>query len=60
MMIWTPARCRWDPENPPEFSLALNLLFGFVGSLPPSKSKSSLSIWYSTHVPIKKENEEEG
>jgi hypothetical protein len=27
---WTPKRCRWDIENPPKFSLALNLLFGFV------------------------------
>ena len=27
---WTPKRCRWDPEDPPKFSLALNLLFAFV------------------------------
>jgi hypothetical protein len=28
--MWTPKRCRWDPEDPPKFNLALNLLFGFV------------------------------
>ena len=27
---WTPKWCRWDPEDPPKFSLALNLLFAFV------------------------------
>lgn len=30
---WTPRRCRWDPESPPKFSLALNLLFAFVSFL---------------------------
>lgn len=30
VVSWTPKRCRWDPENPPRFTLALNLLFGFV------------------------------
>jgi hypothetical protein len=29
-VTWTPKRCRWDPEDPPKFSMALNLLFGFV------------------------------
>jgi hypothetical protein len=33
IISWTPKRCRWDPENPPKFSLALNLLFAFVSSL---------------------------
>jgi hypothetical protein len=28
---WTPPRCRWDPAKPPEFSMALNVLFGFAG-----------------------------
>ncbi|RDW88914.1 hypothetical protein BP6252_00946 [Coleophoma cylindrospora] len=27
---WTPQRCRWDPESPPTFSMALNLLFAFA------------------------------
>jgi hypothetical protein len=31
IVSWTPPRCRWDPENPPKFSMSLNLLFGFVG-----------------------------
>lgn len=30
VVIWTPPRCRWNPEDPPKFSLGLNLLFGFV------------------------------
>jgi len=29
---YTPRRCRYDPENPPKFSLALNLLFGFAAT----------------------------
>lgn len=29
-VTWTPKRCRWDPEKPPKFNMALNLLFGFV------------------------------
>lgn len=27
---WIPQRCRYDPENPPNFTLALNILFAFV------------------------------
>ena len=30
IVSWTPKRCRWDPESPPKFGLALNILFGFV------------------------------
>jgi hypothetical protein len=30
VITWTPKRCRWDPEDPPKFSMGLNLLFGFV------------------------------
>jgi hypothetical protein len=30
IMSWTPPRCRWDPEHPPKFSMALNILFAFV------------------------------
>ena len=29
---WTPPNCRWDPEKPPQFSLALNILFAFAGA----------------------------
>src|SRR5437588_12021912 len=28
---WTPPRCRWDPDKPPQFSMALNVLFAFAG-----------------------------
>jgi hypothetical protein len=27
---WVPKRCRYDPEDPPEFSLPMNILFGVV------------------------------
>ena len=30
IVTWIPRRCRWDPKSPPEFSMGLNLLFGFV------------------------------
>lgn len=30
---WKPKPAQYDPENPPKFSLALNLLFAFVGIL---------------------------
>jgi hypothetical protein len=33
IVTWTPKRCRWDPEAPPKFSMALNLLFAFVSGL---------------------------
>ncbi|KAF2673247.1 putative major facilitator superfamily transporter [Microthyrium microscopicum] len=32
IIIWTPPNCRWDPENPPKFSMALNVLFAFAGA----------------------------
>ena len=31
-LTWTPPRCRWDPEKPPEFSMPLNILFAFAGA----------------------------
>jgi hypothetical protein len=32
LVTWTPKRCRWDPQSPPQFSMGLNLLFGFVST----------------------------
>lgn len=32
ILTWTPPNCRWDPENPPTFSMALNFLFAFAGA----------------------------
>ncbi|KAL8776803.1 MAG: hypothetical protein Q9194_002936 [Teloschistes cf. exilis] len=32
LALYTPKRCRYDPANPPRFSLPLNLLFGFAGA----------------------------
>ncbi|KAI1408324.1 major facilitator superfamily transporter [Hypoxylon sp. FL1857] len=29
---WMPRRCRYDPENPPNFTLSLNILFAFSGT----------------------------
>ena len=31
-IAYTPPRCRWDPEKPPQFSMFLNVLFGFSGA----------------------------
>lgn len=31
-ITWIPPNCRWDPENPPKFSMKLNLLFAFAGA----------------------------
>lgn len=29
---YTPKRCRWDPAEPPKFTIWLNLLFGAAGA----------------------------
>lgn len=29
-ITWTPKNCRWSKDEPPKFSMGLNLLFGFV------------------------------
>lgn len=30
LVFWVPPRCRYDPENPPVFTLGLNILFSLV------------------------------
>ena len=32
LISYTPKRCRWDPDNPPKFTLALNVLFGVAAT----------------------------
>lgn len=32
ILTWCPPRCRWDPDNPPQFSMFLNVIFGFAGA----------------------------
>lgn len=32
IVTWTPPKCRWDPDEPPKFSIWLNILFGFAGA----------------------------
>ena len=32
IVTYMPQRCRYHPAKPPEFSLSLNLLFGFAGT----------------------------
>lgn len=32
ILSWTPPRCRWNPDEPPTFSMALNCLFAFAGA----------------------------
>ncbi|KAH8203830.1 hypothetical protein TruAng_002007 [Truncatella angustata] len=31
-ITWIPERCRYDPENPPQFSLPMNMLLGLAGT----------------------------
>jgi len=31
-VFWTPPRLRWNADEPPRFSMALNILFGFAGA----------------------------
>ncbi|KAL5376236.1 hypothetical protein DPSP01_010589 [Paraphaeosphaeria sporulosa] len=30
VLTYTPPRCRWDPEKPPQFSMGMNVLFAFA------------------------------
>ena len=30
---WMPPWCRWDPDHPPEFSIGINILYGFAGAI---------------------------
>lgn len=30
--FWVPPNCRWDPNEPPRFSIWLNILFAFAGA----------------------------
>ena len=32
ILNWMPQRCRYDPENPPSFTLSMNILLAFVCS----------------------------
>jgi hypothetical protein len=32
VLNWMPPWCRWDPENPPVFSVPMNILFAFAGT----------------------------
>ncbi|KAK3712898.1 hypothetical protein LTR37_008783 [Vermiconidia calcicola] len=32
IIFWTPPNCRWDPDDPPKFSMGLNILFAFAGA----------------------------
>lgn len=31
-ITWTPPNMRWNPDQPPKFSMGLNILFGFAGA----------------------------
>ncbi len=31
-VFWVPPNCRWDPDEPPAFSMPLNILFAFAGA----------------------------
>jgi hypothetical protein len=36
---WKPKPARYDPDNPPKFTIWLNMLFGFVSDYPSSCKK---------------------
>lgn len=42
ILFYTPKRCRWDPDNPPQFSMALNILFSVAACV-------TVSDLYYTH-----------
>jgi hypothetical protein len=31
ILTWMPPWCRWDPNQPPVFSMSMNVLFAFAG-----------------------------
>ncbi|KAL4879243.1 major facilitator superfamily domain-containing protein [Aspergillus karnatakaensis] len=31
-LLWAPPNCRWNPDNPPQFNIFLNILFAFAGT----------------------------
>jgi hypothetical protein len=41
---WKPKPARYDPKNPPEFTLFLNLLFGFVSRPKYPKLRQYLTL----------------
>ena len=44
VILWAPQRCRYDEESPPRFTMALNLLFAFVGYFPASMATSETGV----------------
>lgn len=49
IFTWAPPRCRYDPENPFKFNLALNLLFGLVSLNGLRNHTLALSTPYSLY-----------
>lgn len=41
-LTWTPRKLRYDPENPPQFTLALNFMFAVVSLSPCDQTKDML------------------
>ncbi|KAF2097271.1 MFS general substrate transporter [Rhizodiscina lignyota] len=60
-ITYVPPNCRWDPENPPGFSMGLNVLFAFAGAFTVANlyySHPILNILADTfHVPDEKVSE---
>ena len=46
IFAWMPRRCRWSAENPPQFSLGLNILFGFVSTC----HRAAQQFWASSSL----------
>ena len=56
--FWTPPNVRWDPDQPPRFSVSLNILFAFAGAFTVANLYYSHPILnvlaHDFHVPYEK------
>lgn len=43
-IYWTPPWCRWSIENPPPFTIWLNILYGFAGGFTTANLSYSYPI----------------
>ena len=44
LLFWAPTWCRWDTDNPPPFTIWLNILYGFAGGFTSANLAYSLPI----------------
>ena len=44
LLFWAPSWCRWNTDNPPPFTIWLNILYGFAGGFTSANLAYSLPI----------------